>query len=337
MSSIPNISDHFPKQLAGTKIIIGGLAHHGNNVSYPWIGGPLFQEKIAFWDRYFEVAPELISHLYEMGDCSPSKFTVMNDFHLTQLKLKPWHKPGQAIINDKNRRFVTRLISRLALVSVFNSTNLERRIWKKCFNKTMPTGTPQRMAYDVLNYEYQYNVRVFHKILNVGLIADMKFDSMIFADVETAMERDCTMYMSDGIVGDYVIARKHTQHDKDGKATNTKSYGYVTFNEFFLMYPLITGTVAQPRRHRQVKVANVDTWIQGSMAQLMDAEMSSKLDKALQCVGGEPYKTSAMQKIRALAIETGLAQLGYPIHLTGCKVMKIVRDAVGKTSFEDDL
>ena len=44
-----------------------------------------------------------------------------------------------------------------------------------------------------------------------------------------------------------------------------------------------------------------------------------------------------MQKIRALATETGLAELGYPIHMTGDKVMKIVRDAVGGTSFEGDM
>ena len=110
------------------------------------------------------------------------------------------------------------------MVSLFNSTMLDRRIWKKCFDKTLPEETPKRMSYDVLEYEYQYNIRVFHKILNVGMIAGITFDSMMFADVGTTMERDCTMYMSEGIVGDYVVARKHIQHSKDGKATNTKAY-----------------------------------------------------------------------------------------------------------------
>jgi len=84
-----------------------------------------------------------------------------------------------------------------------------------------------------------------------------------------------------------------------------------------------------------VKVANIDRWIQGSMPQMLDTDMSSKMDKALHCIGGTP-EPSAMQKIRALATETGLAQLGYPIHLTGQKVMKIVPDAIAGTSFEKD-
>ena len=322
--------------MAGTKCIIGGLAHHGNNLQYPWIGGRNSQYKINFWERYFEVAPELIFARYQIGDLSPSKFKVMNDFHITQLKIMPEQRPSPHVINDKNKRFVTRLISRLALVSVFNSTNLDRRIWKKCFDKTLPQETPQRRSYEVLEYEYQFNLRVFHKILNVGMIAGIKFDSMMFVDVGTAMERDCTMYMSEGIVGNYVVARKHTQHSKDGKATNTKSYGFVSFNELFLMYPLIVGNVAQPRQHKQVKVPNIDSWIHGSRSQMLDAEMSSKMDKAFECIGGIP-KLSAMQKIRALASETGLYDLGYPIHMTGDKVMKIVPDAVGGTSFEEDM
>ena len=64
--------------------------------------------------------------------------------------------------------------------------------------------------------------------------------------------------------------------------------------------------------------------------------MSSKMDKAFQCIGGTP-EPSTRRKIRALATETGLAKLGYPIHLTGDKVMKIVRDAVGGTSFEGEM
>ena len=69
---------------------------------------------------------------------------------------------------------------------------------------------------------------------------------------------------------------------------------------------------------------------------MLDTDMSSKMDKAFQCIRGTP-EPSAMQKIRALATETGLAELGYPIHMTGDKVMKIVRDAVGGTSFEGDM
>ena len=117
----------------------------------------------------------------------------MNDFHITQLKLQPDQRPSPHVINDKNKRFVTRLISRLALVSVFNSTLLDRRIWKKCFDNTIPEETPQRRSYDVLQYEYKFNLRVFPKILNVGMIADIKFDFMIFAYVRTAMERNCTL------------------------------------------------------------------------------------------------------------------------------------------------
>jgi len=68
---------------------------------------------------------------------------------------------------------------------------------------------------------------------------------------------------------------------------------------------------------------------------MLNQDMSSKMDTAFHCIGGTP-EVSAMQKIRALAMETGLAQLGYPIHLIGPKVMKIVPDVIAGTSFEKD-
>ena len=132
----------------------------------------------------------------------------MNDFHKTQAQLNTDQHPIQYVINDKNKRLIARLLSHLALVSVFNSTLLDRRIWKKSFDKTIPQDTPQRKSYEVLQFEYHHNLRVFQDILNVGMIAGIAFDSMIFADVGTAMERNSTLYMSEGIVGDYVVARK---------------------------------------------------------------------------------------------------------------------------------
>ena len=268
--------------------VIGGLEVNGNNQKYPWIGGPNYQVKIDFWQRYFKVSPKLIFHRYELGKDNPSKFKVMNHFHNTQSKLNTDQRPTQYVINDKNKCFITRLLSRLALVSVFNSTLLDRCIWKKCFDKTMPDDTPQQRGCEVLQYEYEFNLRVFHKILNVGMLAGITFDSMMFADVGTAMERDCTMYMSEGIVGDYVVARKYTQHSKDGTAINTKSYGYVTFDELFLIYPLVTGNVAQPRQHKQVKVANIDSWIQGLMEQMFNTDMPSKMDTTFAYIGCTP-------------------------------------------------
>ena len=82
-------------------------------------------------------------------------------------------------------------------------------------------------------------------------------------------------------------------------------------------------------------MANIDSWTQGLSAQIENEDMLSKMENALACIGGTP-DVSAVAKIRALAKETGLAELGYPIHLCRDKVMKIVPDAMFGTSLEDD-
>ena len=104
--------------------------------------------------------------------------------------------------------------------------------------------------------------------------------------------------------------------------------------EWFFLFPIISGYIFDPKKQAQVNVIVPDRYLEGTTEQLNDSEMKDTVDKVLESFPKGHKRISAKNRMRDLAGETGMADLGYPIIMTGNKVHKILTGEVTKESFE---
>ena len=82
---------------------------------------------------------------------------------------------------------------------------------------------------------------------------------------------------------------------------------------------------------------NVDTWFEGTTAQRQNTTNRVDFKNNLSVFGTkEKFTKSGADCVRTLVSESGLLELGYPIHREGDKLMKVVGEKLMGLTYEND-
>ena len=330
---------------------VGYFPEGGKWISYPAFGGDIPNQ---FWNCYFEVIPELFHKVQRKELNSQAnnwngspiqldyKYPVMSELMKTQLDLVP-NQPSTQSINDRNKRLFNRVVQRLALVITTNSVHISPNMPKTLFHKSDDDSDPKKHLFGGLASVYNHNLQLLHYILFMmsGLHKTITLDKYFRADVDTVWNREIICYMKKGVYGNFIPSNmkdKKTKDDEGNRVVKTHKEGFMLINEFFLLYPLYAGNLAQRQPSKDVPPippVGIDSWIQGSVLQrkLRKEEFESNLAH----IGGSVnLNTSAIDKLRELAKQTGMEFERYPIHMKGNKVLVVMGDSVCGSSYEND-
>ena len=103
-----------------------------------------------------------------------------------------------------------------------------------------------------------------------------------------------------------------------------------------LFYPLYCGNIAETKAAGE-NTHDVDTWIEGSQAQVKNVKNRDDFKMNLLVLGSkDKYTKSGVDCVRKLVSESRLQELGYPIHREGEKVMLVIGDKIMSLSYEND-
>jgi len=155
------------------------------------------------------------------------------------------------------------------------------------------------------------------------------FDHTLASDLPTAIDKDPVHNLQNGVYGDWVPSIEVQ------KGKKPKKVGLMNAIEFFLLYPLVAGYIADPKDHSQVIIIIPDKYIQGTSAQRGDVEMQEKVSVTLKPLGREKnISTTAYERLRSFASKTGMNAFEYPIIMDGDKVMEIAKYELNEGNYE---
>ena len=169
-------------------------------------------------------------------------------------------------------------------------------------------------------------------------VADYVNFTFLNGNPNTEMRRNKTHAMKRGVYSRFMLSMKTIVPLQARKSVGKKENkeGFMIFPELVLFYPLYCRNIADTKAVKD-NAPNVNTWIKGITAQLQNNTNRDNFKDNLSVFGTEEkYTKSGTDCVRMLVSESGLLQLGYPIHREGEKLMKVVGDKLMGLLYEND-